>query len=68
MKQDIKEINTKKAVELVKYIVPKTYKFIDKQKYGDRSHCGFIAKDFLTDKMPSEWNNLVRRKGRIYKI
>ena len=46
LKQDIKEINTKKAVELVKYIVPKTYKFIDKQKYGDRSHCGFIANDF----------------------
>ena len=63
LKQDIKEINTKKAVELVKYIVPKTYKFIDKQKYGDRSHCGFIANDFLTDKMPSEWNNLVR-EGR----
>ena len=31
LKQDIKEINTKKAVELVKYIVPKTYKFIDKE-------------------------------------
>ena len=31
LKQDIREINTKKAVELVKYIVPKTYKFIDKE-------------------------------------
>ena len=63
LKQDIREINTKKTVELVKYIVPKTYKFIDKEKYGDRSHCGFVADDFLTDKMPSEWNNLVR-EGR----
>ena len=63
LKQDIREINTKKAVDLIKYIVPKTYKFIDKEKYGDRSHCGFIANDFLTDKMPSEWNNLVR-EGR----
>ena len=36
LKKDIKEINCKKAVELVKYIVPKTYKFIDEEKYGDR--------------------------------
>ena len=63
LKQDIREINTKKAVDLIKYIVPKTYKFIDKEKYGDRSHCGFSANDFLTDKTPSEWNNLVR-EGR----
>ena len=52
-----------KAFELVRYIVPKTYKFIDNEKYGDRSHCGFIANDFLTDKMPSEWSNLVRKEG-----
>ena len=39
LKKDIKEINCKKAVELVKYIVPKTYMFIDAEKYGDRSCC-----------------------------
>ena len=60
LKENIKEINTKKAVDLVKYIVPKTYKFIDKEKYGDRSHVGMVANDFLTDKMPSEWGNIVR--------
>ena len=63
LKENIKEINTKKAVDLVKYIVPKTYKFIDKEKYGDKSHCGFIANDFISDKMPSEWSNIVR-EGR----
>ena len=63
LKENIKEINTKKAVDLVKYIVPKTYKFIDKEKYGDRSHCGFVANDFISDKMPSEWGNIVR-EGR----
>ena len=60
LKENIKEIITKKAVDLVKYIVPKTYKFIDKEKYGDRSHVGMVANDFLTDKMPSEWGNIVR--------
>ena len=63
LKEDIKEINSKKAVELIKYIVPKTYKFIDKEKYGDKSCCGFIANDFVSDKMPSEWGNIVR-EGR----
>ena len=63
LKEDIKEINKNKAVELVKYIVPKTYKFIDKEKYGDRYHCGMIANGFINDKMPEEWGNIVR-EGR----
>ena len=63
LKEDIKEIKRNKAVELVKYIVPKTYKFVDKEKYGDNNHCGLIANDFITDKMPSEWGNIVR-EGR----
>ena len=63
LKEGIKEINRNKAVELVKYIVPKTYQFIDKEKYGDKCHCGFIANDFFSDKMPSEWSNIVR-EGR----
>ena len=64
LKKDIKEIETKKAVELVKYIVPKTYKFIDEKKYGDRSCCGFIANDMMDYKgFPKEWNNIVR-EGR----
>ena len=63
LKEGIKEINSKKAVEMVKYIKPKTYKFIDKEKYGDRSCVGMVANDFLTDKMPSEWGNIVK-EGR----
>ena len=63
LKEDIKEIKRNKAVDLVKYIVPKTYKYIDKEKYGDRSHVGMIANDFISDKMPDEWGNIVR-EGR----
>ena len=64
LKKDIKEINCKKAVELVKYIVPKTYRFIDEEKYGDRSCCGFIANDMMDYKgFPKEWSNIVR-EGR----
>ena len=60
LKKDIKELNQKKAVELVKYIVPKTYRFIDERQQG-KSCCGFIANDFMeTKKMPDEWQNIVK--------
>ena len=59
LKKDIKELNQKKAVELVKYIVPKTYRFIDDRQQG-KSCCGFIANDFLSKKVPDEWQNIVK--------
>ena len=59
LKKDIKELNQKKAVELVKYIVPKTYRFIDDRQQG-KSCCGFIANDFLRKKVPDEWQNIVK--------
>ena len=59
LKKDIKELNQKQAVNLVKYIVPKTYHFIDDRQKG-KSCCGFIANDFLTKKVPDEWQNIVK--------
>ena len=60
LKKDIKEVNSKKAVELVKYIKPKTYHFIDDRLQG-KSCVGFIANDFMeTKKMPDEWQHVVR--------
>ena len=66
LKKDIKEINSKKAVELVKYIKPKTYRFIDDRMQG-KSCCGFIANDFMeTKKMPDEWQNVVKEGNDGY--
>ena len=60
LKKDIKELNSKKAVELVNYIKPKTYHFIDDRLQG-KSCVGFIANDFMeTKKMPDEWQNVVK--------
>ena len=60
LKKDIKEVNSKKAVELLKYIKPKTYHFIDDRQQG-KSCIGFIANDFMeTKKMPDEWQNVVK--------
>ena len=53
LKENVKEIDAKKCIELVKYIKPKTYNYI-----GQSQKCvGYIADDFKTKKMPQEWGN-----------
>ena len=55
LKENVKEIDAKKCIELIKYIKPKTYNYI-----GQTQTCvGYIADDFKTKKMPSEWDNIV---------
>ena len=55
LKENVKEIDAKKCIELRKYIKPKTYNYI-----GQTQTCvGYIADDFKTKKMPSEWDNIV---------
>ena len=55
LKENVKEIDIKKCIELVKYIKPKTYNYI-----GQSQKCvGYIADDFKTKKMPEEWDNIV---------
>ena len=55
LKENVKEIDSKKCIELVKYIKPKTYNYI-----GQSQKCiGYIADDFKTKKMPEEWDNVV---------
>ena len=55
LKDNVKEIDAKKCIELVKYIKPKTYNYI-----GQSQKCvGYIADDFKTKKMPEEWGNVV---------
>ena len=57
LKDNIKEIDQKKAVKLVEYIKPKTYI----KKDTKRKCIGFIANDFKTDKMPDEWDNIIMK-------
>ena len=55
LKENVKEIDTKKCIDLVKYIKPKTYNYI-----GQTQKCvGYIADDFRTKKVPEEWDNIV---------
>ena len=55
LKENVKEIDAKKCIELVKSIKPKTYNYI-----GQSQKCvGYIADDFKTKKMPEEWDNII---------
>ena len=54
LKENVKEIDAKKCIELVKYIKPKHYNYI-----GQSQKCvGYVADDFKTKKMPEEWGNV----------
>ena len=62
LKENIKEVNNKTFVDMVKYIKPKEFKYIDK----DEKHIGFIADDVLNSKMPKHWHNIVHKGSEGY--
>ena len=62
LKENIKEVNNKTFVDMVKYIKPKEFKYIDK----DEKHIGFIADDVLNSKMPKDWYNIVHKGSEGY--
>ena len=62
LKEDIKEVNSKTFVDMVKYIKPKEFKYIDR----DEKHIGFIADDVLNSTMPKEWYNIVHKGSEGY--
>ena len=62
LKEDIKEVNSKTFFDMVKYIKPKEFKYIDR----DEKHIGFIADDVLNSKMPKEWYNIVHKGSEGY--
>ena len=61
-KEDIKEVNNKTFVDMVKYIKPKEFKYIDKPE----KHIGFIADDVLNSTMPKDWYNIVHKGSEGY--
>ena len=62
LKENIKEVNNKTFVDMVKYIKPKEFKYIDK----DEKRIGFIADDVLNSKMPKHWYNIVHKGSEEY--
>ena len=62
LKENIKEVKNTTFVEMVKYIKPKEFQYIDK----DEKHIGFIADDVLNSQMPKHWYNIVHKGSEGY--
>ena len=62
LKENIKEVNNKTFVDMVKYIKPKEFNYIDK----DETNIGFVADDVLNSKMPKHWLNIVHKGSEGY--
>ena len=61
-KEDLKEVNNKTFVDMVKNIKPKEFEYIDKAGH----HIGLIADDVLNSRMPKHWYNIVHKGNEGY--
>ena len=67
LKDNVKEINSKKCYEITKYVKPKTFNFIhlneDKNKVN---HIGYIAQDY-EQVVPKEWEGIITTDNKGHK-
>ena len=67
IKENIKEINSKKCYEIIKYVKPKTFNFThlneDKNKVN---HIGYIAQDFESA-IPKDWEGIITTDKKGHK-
>ena len=52
LKENNKEMDTKKCLEVLEYINPKTFNC----KNNDKKRCGCIAQDWVSSKLPDDWD------------
>ena len=67
LKDNVKEINSKKCYEITKYVKPKTFNFThlneDKNKVN---HIGYIAQDY-EQVVPKEWEGIITTDNKGHK-
>ena len=64
--ENIIELNLKTCYEIVKYIMPKEFNYInDKNK---KKRIGYIAQDFHNSKMPKDWDVIFKDNEEYYKL
>ena len=67
IKENIKEISSKKCYEIIKYVKPKTFNFTHLNKEKNKvNHLGFIAQD-VEQVMPSEWEGIITTDNKGHK-
>ena len=67
LKDNIKEINSKKCYEIIKYVKPKTFNFTHlNEKKNKVNHIGYIAQD-VESVIPKEWDGIITTDSRGHK-
>ena len=67
LKDNIKEIDSKKCYEIVKYVKPKTFNFTHLNEEKNKvNHIGYIAQDF-EQVIPREWEGIITTDNKGHK-
>ena len=67
IKDNVKEVDSKKCYEIIKYVKPKTFNFTHMNEEKNKvNHLGFIAQDFETV-MPKKWEGVVTTDNKGHK-
>ena len=64
LKRNIKEVDSKKCYEIIKYVKPKTFNFKHLNEEKNKvNHLGFIAQDF-EQVLPEEWEGIITEDNK----
>ena len=67
LKENIKEISSKKCYEIIKYVKPKTFNFTHLNEEKNKiNHLGFVAQDF-EQVIPKEWEGIITTDNKGHK-
>ena len=67
LKENIKEISSKKCYEIVKYVKPKTFNFTHLNEEKNKvNHIGYIAQD-VESAIPREWEGIITTDNKGHK-
>ena len=67
LKENIKEIDSKKCYEIVKYVKPKTFNFTHLNEEKNKvNHIGYIAQD-VQSAIPKEWEGIITTDNKGHK-
>ena len=67
LKENIKEIDSKKCYEIVKYVKPKTFNFTHLNEEKNKvNHIGYIAQD-VESVIPQEWEGIITTDNKGHK-
>ena len=67
IKDNVKEISSKKCYDIVKYVKPKTFNFTHMNEEKNKvNHLGYVAQD-LEKVMPKEWEGIITTDNKGHK-